>query len=461
MLAVLQCALEGDERRCLVGRGRRRRLAVRLFAFAQGAYELERYASKVLGVIGLRILRKATGRLFFHVSEQPVEPHGANRSIFALPIALGGLWAEHARMNPDLPPMTFGQLTDALPLGVAFGLVAYALVAIVLRGFYTVAQNERAVKTVFGRAQRIEGKTTLDLPIAEALRPDERDRYAHPQVVVISPGGPYFKWPWEAIYKVSIATSTASLAWDPETPSANFGGTRLEAVTKDHLNTNIGGQLRYRVAEQNLYAFLFGVKHPIAHVMGYFVSVLRQRIASFEAHKTALPEPEEGATVEGVSINDLRKNLRDLNERMDQDCSSSAARYGMLLDACLITQIDPPEEVESALAAINTAYNHVSSEISLAKAGADQRIVQSRRAVEIETLRVQAEVEPLRTLAAELRTLEQAGPGALEAYVRNVRLTMLSRAKRVILPFGGAGAPALPQEVLPTAGPNTLRQGVR
>ena len=32
-----------------------------------------------------------------------------------------------------------------------------------------------------------------------------------------------------------------------------------------------------------------------------------------------------------------------------------------------------------------TAYNHVSSEISLAQAAADQKIVQSRRAVEIET----------------------------------------------------------------------------
>ena len=52
-------------------------------------------------------------------------------------------------------------------------------------------------------------------------------------------------------------------------------------------------------------------------------------------------------------------------------------------------------EVESALAAINTAHNQVSSDISLAQAAADQKIVQSKRAVEIETLKAQAEVEPL------------------------------------------------------------------
>ena len=40
---------------------------------------------------------------------------------------------------------------------------------------------------------------------------------------------------------------------------------------------------------------------------------------------------------------------------MDRECTSSAARYGMVLDATLITGIDPPPEVESALAAINTA----------------------------------------------------------------------------------------------------------
>ena len=107
----------------------------------------------------------------------------------------------------------------------------------------------------------------------------------------------------------------------------------------------------------------------------------------------------------GISINDLRKNLRDLNEYMDHECRSAPARYGVVLDASLITGIDPPPEVESALAAINTAHNQVSSDISLAQAAADQRVVQSRRAVEIETLRAQAEVEPIKSLAAELAAL--------------------------------------------------------
>lgn len=326
-------------------------------------------------------------------------------------------------------------------IGSIFGFVAWFMVRYLLAGLYTVDQNERAVKTVFGRAERIPNVTTLDDPIAEYLRPEEKERYKYPQVRVIMPGGPYFKWPWEKIHKVSIATQTVNMAYDAENPAANQGGQVLEAVTKDQLNTGLDGQIRYRVSERNLYAYLFGVKRPYVHVMGYFISVLRERIANFEApdhpDPSSMPalasQPLDASIVTGVSINDLRKNLRDLNEHMERECLSSVARYGITLDASLITGIDPPADVESALAAINTAHNHVSSDISLAQASADQKIVQSKRAVEIETLNAHAEVEPLKAMAAQLGALKNHGPDALPSYLRNVRLRLYSRAGQAIL----------------------------
>jgi len=313
--------------------------------------------------------------------------------------------------------------------GVVLGFVVWFLVRYLVAGFYTIAQNQRAVLTSFGRAERLGG-TSADLPEAQFLSEDERGRYKYPQVRVVGPGI-YWKWPWQKVHKVSIATETVSMAWDPENPNANQGGAILDAVTKDQLNTGLRGQIRFRVAEQNMYAYVFGVKNPIAHIMGYFVAVLRQRIASFEAPRAA----SEGglAAVSGVSINDLRKNMRDLNEHMDHECRSSTARYGMVLDASLITEIEPPAEVESALAAINTAHNQISSEISLAQAAADQKIVQSRRAVEIETLKAQAEVEPLIALANQLAQIKATGPGVLPAYLRNLRLGLWSKAKSLIM----------------------------
>ncbi|MEM7127122.1 MAG: SPFH domain-containing protein [Chloroflexota bacterium] len=330
--------------------------------------------------------------------------------------------------------------------GAVLGLIAWFVLRYILTSFYTVDQNERAVKTRFGRAHRIGKSTILDTPLAESLRPHERERYTWPQVRVIQPGGPYFKWPWEKVYKVPVATETINMAQDLEDPSANRNGTMLEAVTKDQLNTGLEGQIRYRASEANLYAYLFGVKEPVVHTMGYFVSILRERIANFEAPNQSLsvplehnPEEGEGMSAEeldmmaGISINDLRKNLSLLNDQMEQDCRSSIARYGVVLDASLITAIEPPQEVESALAAINTAHNQVSSDISLAQAAADQKIVQSKRAVEIETLKAHAEVEPLRAMFDQLSALKSGGSDVMKAYLRNIRMQLYSRAEQVIL----------------------------
>lgn len=322
-------------------------------------------------------------------------------------------------------------------MSLVIGLFIYFIFRCVITGFYTVAQNERAVKTIFGRAERKGDLQTANSPIAENLGSNEKERYNFPVIESIGPGL-RFKFPWEKIYKVSIATETVNMAFDPENFKANKNGTLLEAVTKDQLNIGLTGQIRYRVSEQNLYAYVFGIKNPVTHVMGYFVSILREKIANFGADtrnelKPSLSEAEMSLT-EAVSINDLRKNLRDINDIMVQECVTSNARYGIILEASLITGIEPPEEVESALAAINTAHNNVSSEISLAKAHADQTIVQSKRAVEIETLKAQAEVEPLIALARQLKEIKKEDPDVLKNFVRNARLKVISKANKIIYP---------------------------
>lgn len=317
--------------------------------------------------------------------------------------------------------------------GFLVGFIAWFMLRYILTSFYTINQNERGVKTSFGRAERLGKLTTLDDSVLSAtLRDKEKERYLYPQLRVIQPGGPYFKWPWEKVYKVSIATETVNMAHDFENPQANQGGKILEAVTKDQLNIGLQGQIRYRVSERNLYAYLFGVKRPIIHVMGYFVSILRERISSFEAPHQTEDDAMKMASA-GISINDLRKNLNLVNEYMEQECASSSARYGIVLDASLITAIDPSHDVESALAAINTAHNQVSAEISIAQANADQKIVQSKRAVEIETLKAQAEVEPLVAVANQLKQLKASGTEVLDSYLRNVRLKLFNQADRVIM----------------------------
>ena len=59
-------------------------------------------------------------------------------------------------------------------LGVAVGVIGWFLVRYLVAGVYTVNQNERAVKTSFGRVERVGNATTLQDPIAEALLAEER-----------------------------------------------------------------------------------------------------------------------------------------------------------------------------------------------------------------------------------------------------------------------------------------------
>ena len=314
------------------------------------------------------------------------------------------------------------------------GMAVYIVFRVGLRGFFTVRPDERAVTTSFGRAERLGGP-----PVEEAnLSEEERLRYRYPQLRVIPPGGPYLKMPWQKVHKVSVATQAVDIVWDPTKKQST-----IEAVTKDNLTTGVNGQLRYKVSENNLYPYLFGVRSPLEHVMGYFVSVLRERIANFVDPKGSslvgngeLEGSSQSAVElsEGVSINDLRKNLPLLNDYMEQQCQSTAGRYGIELEAALVTEIDPPPEVDHALSAINSTRNQVAADISTARADAEQQITMSERAVEIAQNNAEAEVAPLRELGTILGKIRaEGGSEALRAYRRNLRVPLYERAGRVVI----------------------------
>ncbi len=322
-----------------------------------------------------------------------------------------------------------------IPLFFLVGLALYAFVRVLVTVFYTVRPDERAVITTFGRAERLPAERGPD----PRLSAEEQARYRYPQVRVIGPGGPYFKWPWQRVFKVSVATQAVPLIWDPTKQQ-----TTVEAVTKDNLTTGVNGQIRYRISENDLYAYLFGVQDPLENVMGYFISVLRERIATFSDPKgpsllsaeEISPDaaPSAVGISEGVSINDLRKNLPLLNQYMEEQCRSTAVRYGIELDAALITEIDPPAEVDHALSAINSTRNQVAADISTARADAEQQVTMSMRAVDIASNNAQAEVAPLRVLSQTIAQIKaEGGEGALRAYTRNLRVPLLERTRRLVL----------------------------
>lgn len=308
-----------------------------------------------------------------------------------------------------------------LLLGVFLGVAAAAALTL-LFGIYTIGPTERGVLTTFRRAQRIAGTIADDPELGPLLSGEDADRYNAPLLHVIQPGGPYFKWPWQKLHRVDMTIQTTDITWDPDVTQE-----AIEAVTKDNLTVSITGQIRWKPCERNLYAYLFGVSQPAAHVMGYFVSVLRDRIATFHG------EAADHA-VEGVSINDLRKNLSSINQYMEEACRKTAARYGIELDAALITTIDPPSEVDEALASINTTQNQVAAAVSQARADADQRLTMAEQAVQIARNRADAEAAPLLELGKTLAAMHaEGGAEALESYVRNASLPLRERAAQTIV----------------------------
>lgn len=140
--------------------------------------------------------------------------------------------------------------------GLILGVGVAALLTL-LFGVYTIGPTERGVLTTFGRAQRTNGTTADDPTLGALLTTEEKSRYSYPNVRVIPPGGPYFKWPWQRLYKVDMTIQTVDITWDPE-----IRQDAIEAVTKDNLTVQISGQIRWRPCERNLYAYLFGICTP-------------------------------------------------------------------------------------------------------------------------------------------------------------------------------------------------------
>ena len=312
-------------------------------------------------------------------------------------------------------------ITPIVFIGLAAG-IALAAVMTLLFGVFTIGPTERGVLTTFGRAQRLKGTVGSDPDLGPLLTPEEMPRYDFPLIHVVKPGGPYFKWPWQRLYRIDMTIQTTDIIWDPDVQQST-----IEAVTKDNLTISLTGQIRWKPCERNLYGYLFGVARPRAHVMGFFISVLRDRIATFHSQAGDV-------SVDGISINDLRKNLSSINQFMEVSCKKTTARYGIELEAALITTIDPPADVDDALASINTTQNQVAAAISQARADADQKLTMAEQAVQIARNMADADAAPITELGRTLTAIhEQGGKAALDSYLRNALLPLREKASQTVI----------------------------
>jgi len=254
--------------------------------------------------------------------------------------------------------------------------------------------------------------------------------------------------PGEKIHKVSIAYYDGEHGrFDLENREANQNGSLLEAVTKD--------QAQYRastadpltgLSEANLYAFIFGIKKPFVHVpwptlrLGYCAS----RIASFEAE--AEPLAIEVTSASGASptavlcraVNDghfrsttLRKNLRDpervYGQRMPVRPRALRGDSGRVADhrhrSARGGGICPGRHQIP-----HTIRSRGDSQ-PWRRRGRPSAWCNRAAPVDIETLRAQAEVEPVKSPGGRTcRTATAQAPISWALTCANVRLALLRQS---------------------------------
>ncbi len=211
------------------------------------------------------------------------------------------------------------------------------------------------------------------------------------------------------------------MAFDPEMPRPTTAA-RARGGHQGPAQHRPTGQIRYRVAEQNLYAYLFGVKKPIVHVMGYFVSVLRERIANFEAPAAAPAADARAPAADAATVH------RHLDQRPAQEPARPERAHGPgvpLVRGALrhgARRLADHRHRPAAGGGVGAGGHQHRAQPGLVATSAwrrpraDQKIVQSRRAVEIETLQGPGRGRAARSRwPTQLRELKQQRPGRARA----------------------------------------------
>eukprot|EP01041_Mallomonas_annulata_P028843 gene28843-50740_t len=147
--------------------------------------------------------------------ERATPPHTPHPVHSAPVISHWTLVLGHSAVLPLSPVFPSAPMITTTLFGLILGGGVAALLTL-LFGVYTIGPTERGVLTTFGRAQRTNGTTADDPTLGALLTTEEKSRYSYPNVRVIPPGGPYFKWPWQRLYKVDMTIQTVDITWDPE-----------------------------------------------------------------------------------------------------------------------------------------------------------------------------------------------------------------------------------------------------
>ena len=234
-----------------------------------------------------------------------------------------------------------------------------------------------------------------------------------------------------------VAIETTNMAYDPEDPDANPAAHAPEAVTKDQLNIGLTGQLRFRVVRAEPLRVSLRREEPDRAHHGLL------HLGPARAHRELRSSAQIAPRRRSRALIGREPGRRHLDQRPAQEPARPQPADGRRVPVVRGAlrhrarrladhRHRPAAEVESALAAINTAHNHVSARYQpgAGRGRPEDRAVEARGRD-----RDPATPRPRSSRCCGSRSssaLKKNGPGVLEAYLRNVRLGLLfGKAKQV------------------------------
>lgn len=301
-------------------------------------------------------------------------------------------------------------------IGILVGMGLFAAV-VARRCFFRVEQGHLAVLSSFGAALRDTG--------------------ANEKLKAFGPGL-HAKLPWQHVHDVAMMEQSLDL-------SGEDGG--RTAMAADGTILRFDSNLRFELIQDELEAYLFGLRSPIEHMTGLFTCLLRNEIANFRGEDSG-PAAGEARALVARSAGDvvpaaadpgsyalIRRERRTLNQRIEQFCRDKiGARYGVRFNAVDLTDILPPDELARALNAVMHARSGVEARRARAESECQQRILAAERGVEIAAARAQAAELEITKIATYLDVLDR--DGTLEHYVARRRAEVLGESRTTYLNAG-------------------------
>ncbi|EPX60824.1 band 7 protein [Cystobacter fuscus DSM 2262] len=289
-------------------------------------------------------------------------------------------------------------------MGILMGATVYGAY-VLSRCFFRVEEGHLSVLTALGAARtESDGKT-------------------------LRTWGPglHRKLPWEKAHDIPMMEQALELAGEK-------GG--QTAMTGDGTVLRFDSTLRYVPVRDSLGHFLFGLRAPVEHITGLFSCLLRNEIANFHA-PAAGPETVSGALAATHQTGEnsyalIRRERRLLSQRIEAFCHKEIGRkYGVQFVGVDLTDVLPPDELDSALNAVIAAQNE--SDAAYARAGAEcqQRVLAAARGVEIARARAAATETEILKLGEFLSELDRQN--TLHLYVSRRRSEVMSESRTVYL----------------------------